>query len=891
MPVFGGVFGVAGGQNLGTARGAVVIDTSQAQNAANTMRRVGQDMSRSFAGVQSTILSLRRELTLLSAAAGAVTGFGLMSARDLRNYRVQFSQLLGDYGKADRLMVSLTDQANKFGIEVTEVWQLGRALIPVLKDGADQLDTWVKRAALLASTNPLKGTVDAVRAIQEYLAGQTRSLQFLFNVDPNLIQEAQRQYQDVGQQLDYILTRLGATEAGALAMADAWVAVRNELKLTLATAFTPLLQELQPILRNLADFLARLRETNPELLTFGAGLASVAAVGAPLLLFLSSVIKSLQTIKALSIAPALGKLGLAGLAIGGGVALGGVAARGIGQATGNEQLSKFQVADAWETLKQALLVAADTVLKVFTSMNLAAGLWVKGAVDAVAALRETIGRFVQFIGSILPARAGGNLLEEAGQKLIDGAEALRTSSQEGLKAFTDELVRKYDENLQAIGHRLFPELISGASQPVSGGGFGGPGTSAPGAAAAGGPTEDMVTAFREYLMEVRDVERDAAKERVAIVEEYDAQIVQTEAEYGQRRTDAVEAFAQQQAEAAADFAYTWQRTMRDFIASERQIEEDYYRQRAERAAAFGVEVQRAEEDHQREMRRMREDSEARQYDLIARRDALGLVRERRSYEVNRQRAEEDYQVQASRRSEDFARQMAEMDMQFAAARDRRLADFEQRRADAEEDFQRRRERELSHQQQTLAELDTALTDQKDLLLQRKDEELTAVDTNTKEHLGSLEEEMARRIHGIDATMLTSYWAVQYAELNTINVTKRLIEWIDRLNGTHWPSVPGMATGGYATSGIYRLGEVGREFVLNADTTRAAETMARGSLDQQAIRGMLAGGGGRSSGQIVYQDRREFRFYGSLTNEERARIRDENRADMARQFNMILAGAG
>ena len=73
-------------------------------------------------------------------------------------------------------------------------------------------------------------------------------MQRLFNVDPNLIAEAQAQFQGVGEQLDYILGRMGATEEGAKEMADAWVGVKNELRLALTDGFTPLLETIQPLL-------------------------------------------------------------------------------------------------------------------------------------------------------------------------------------------------------------------------------------------------------------------------------------------------------------------------------------------------------------------------------------------------------------------------------------------------------------------------------------------------------------------------------------------------------------------------------------------------------------------------------------------------------------------
>ena len=203
--------GGAGGHRLGRAHGIIEISTAAAERAVVKIRRVGQQMSDAFKpvgqtiqGVQRDIASMKQELTGISVGAGLLTGFGLKAARDVRNYRIRFRELTGDFESADELMEDLKEQANLFGIELTEVYQMGATLLPVLEGGTAELDEWVKRAALLQTLNPMKNTRDAIRAIQEYLAGQERSLQYLFNIPPEAIQEAKAQFTDAGDQLDYL---------------------------------------------------------------------------------------------------------------------------------------------------------------------------------------------------------------------------------------------------------------------------------------------------------------------------------------------------------------------------------------------------------------------------------------------------------------------------------------------------------------------------------------------------------------------------------------------------------------------------------------------------------------------------------------------------------------
>lgn len=87
---------------------------------------------------------------------------------------------------------------------------------------------------------------------------------------------------------------------------------------------------------------------------------------------------------------------------------------------------------------------------------------------------------------------------------------------------------------------------------------------------------------------------------------------------------------------------------------------------------------------------------------------------------------------------------------------------------------------------------------------------------------------------------------------------------------------GRATGGYVDNGVYRMGEKGREFVLNASTTRAAENVMGGQLTQQ--RAMSAFGGGR---RIEYHDNR--RIDSSLSQNDRRVIRSDVMDALARSI--------
>src|SRR5690606_11637051 len=99
------------------------------------------------------------------------------------------------------------------------------------------------------------------------------------------------------------------------------------------TAFRPLLMDFViPAAKQFTEFLRGLRETNPEILKFGAGLTIVVAAASPLLAALGMVAGGLSNIIALSAraAPLLAKVMATGAGRGALAVAGGALAAGAG---------------------------------------------------------------------------------------------------------------------------------------------------------------------------------------------------------------------------------------------------------------------------------------------------------------------------------------------------------------------------------------------------------------------------------------------------------------------------------------------------------------------------------------------------------------------------------
>lgn len=851
------------GASLGTARGSLQIDTSHLERLRMTVRGVAGDVRAQFntigQSVQSTmetVRKLRTELTALSLGAGAGTVFGLNAARDLRNYRVAFSQLVTDQQRANELMGQLTRRANEFGIEVTEVWQLGRALLPVLKGNTAELDEWVKRAALLASTNPLKGTADAARAIQEYLAGEIRSIQHLFNIDPNLIREAQAQFSDLGEQMDYILTRMGATEEGARAMADAWVSVRNELKLAAATGFTPLLQALQPALTEFRQWLQALRESNPELLALGSGLVALAAVGLPTVLMLERMVAALKVLQGAGALGALGKAGLLGGAAVGGAWLGVEGMRFVGRATGNESLAETSLSSVWETLRQAvfIFIAGLNGTRLMIVQTLADG--ATAYTNAIATMTSAMGRFVAWLGSILPGWAGGDLLSQAGANLQRGAELQRgmgERAQDWARADLLRTAQELDNLIDALGLRR-----------VGGGAVGA-------AAGLAGTGETLPTdAIQEWADRVQQIEAQAAQQRLDATRQYERQRAEVIAGYELQLSREAADFARERAQQEAQLQRDIARVRADAAQREAQWWADLQERIADLQSDSARRIEQAQEDHQRRLEELNRDHRTRLLEAAARLDAQAIASEQRQYAEQRSSMEEELERRTTQERENLAERIA----QEQEAHAKRLAQARQadaqRIADMTEALRQRQAIEDEDRAIRLARMEEDHQRQLAQMEQAQNERLQQIDRQEAEERKRLDWQFVQQL-AAEGKHTASYLQLQAArQAESLKLFDQFWQGVEEMIQARMPegvTVPtsstrrtapqhplgavggpreGYAAGGAVTgTGLAMLhGTPSRpEYVLDAGTTDVLRRMLGGGMfSQPQLVAAVAGGG-------------------------------------------------
>lgn len=322
-----------------------------------------------------------------------------------------------------------------------------------------------------------------------------------------------------------------------------------------------------------------------------------------------------------------------------------------------------------------------------------------------------------------------------------------------------------------------------------------------------------------------------AKNLVALEEQYIRDREWTIQEYHKRRNRMEEDYQRSQRDILESFQRQRERMMRDFLRTQTEAETEYNKRRAELAERYGEEARRAEEEHQKRMARMREDYQIRQEEAVAARDAITFLRNAREYEINRRRAEEDAAEQRAERQRDYQRQLEDMQEAFAEQREARLAYFQQQQQDMQDDFNYRQARAAEYHalemqrfdaehRERLLEMEKQFNEEKEAERRAFRERLLEMEGFNKEFLA------LERQRNAEAKRLLE---------DTIMEMRR-----ERAQATYRP-VHGRQHGGYATYGVYTLGERGREYVLNAQATRAAERLLGGPLSQDSVLAMLAAG--------------------------------------------------
>jgi len=608
------------------------------------------------------------------------------------------------------------------------------------------------------------------------------------------LQMSGRQLQGMGASFFGMASNFADNADEGNAAAQRWQAAMERIEAAQMSIGETLATTLQPMLEQIADLAekaAAFADKHPEVVKAAAGLAAGTFMAGTAMMAIGMPMNIVATGMQLG--------GLMGIGGGAGGAAAGTAGAGIGAA--------------------AVPVIAGLVVSVLAYM---------GASWIFDKLKQ-------------PGQEG--MLEEAGKSslMLSGMFSV------GLAKLTDTL---------GLTDGAAERAARGAQKMVTA--FDAIGEGAPKAGAALQKAFDKekwasaVNAFIDYRKAEADAEQQYSERRSQIVRDYAEQRSEIEARYEQQRTQIMQNYARTRARAEQDFQRQQDQAAEDFARSESQAYADYQQQRSEAVSSYNQQIEDLEKSHRERLRKMAEDHEGRVEELVAARDALGLVAEQRRY--RREKAEENrsYQQQRQQARQDLRNQLAEMDAEYQAERASRAAEFARKQQEAQEEFDLQQQRRKEDYQRQLSELETSHRQQQQEAQRHYQDQLTQLSK-------TYQEEKRRRLQafnqqlidlGVHTGKVKQEWDRFYADMET-----KLREFINRANSMGNDAGASRAFGGYAGFGMYRLGDApgggpgGREFVLNATTTRQAERFVGGGLTQGRLLGALAGGGSVSIGAI------------------------------------------
>lgn len=368
----------------------------------------------------------------------------------------------------------------------------------------------------------------------------------------------------------------------------------------------------------------------------------------------------------------------------------------------------------------------------------------------------------------------------------------------------------------------------------------------------------------QQLADVEARVTDSAQRLAQVQQSIAEEVADIKAEAARRAADEASRQAQREQQAAIQAARQIEDAMRRAEQRRVAIAQQYSDAIAQAQVQYHKTVQSAQASHAQQMesierayrRRLAEieaDYEQSEEEAIQNRDALALERARKQRERDIAEAEQSHSEQVSRAQESYRQQLSEA----RAAYQQQIAAARQARARQEEELRQSLER--MRQEQAIAA--------------RRRQEDAAREEAYKQ--AQLQQWIAREIEAVRNKHAQELREAQVYHQRMLAEQARYIAAMSRL-AVRYPSVrpqagvvPGMASGGYATSGVYQLGEEGREFVLDASTTRLMESMA-GRLSQDKVRALAVQRGGPSKVSV----QQNFTFAPGISASDREWIRQE-----------------
>lgn len=769
MPDIGGA---AGAMSLGVARGFIEISTASLKNMAGAVRGVGVDVTRSFGSIDAAVKrteanlgrisrgvgAIRGELGAISLGAGVLNTIGLGAAASFQEADIKLSGMTGGIANAQKLTAELRKQAAAAGIPFADMLNMATRLLPTLGGNTKELEKWydvVKRTAVLNAQEGISGAAFSINEAMSSGGTDLVSLVERFNISRVKLKEALAANNgDFRAALDQVLNDMGITTAVAEQMGQSFNAsfrvAKDAAIQFIAEGFIPLLELYTPLLQQGAQWLAQMRETNPAVAQLGAGLATAAAVGAPMLLLLNQLVEAGQRLKALGVLGALGRGGVyvaAGLA---GANIGLSAGRAIGRATGDETAANATWGSLAETVKK-LFFNIGWTLNQFAQMLTDAAAYVQnGFYQAVAGILTAVANFTRALAGMLPGNLGGGAMTTAAAGMDAGAALSRALGQQAL-AGAAQFRQQSNAQMLAAARGIMAQGAGGAASDEA----------AQERERQAQVNAERDKAIREWAKRAGELERDAAEARLDATRQYEQQRAQTIADYERGILRDAEDFARQRARQAAQFERDIAAVRADAVSRETKAAAELAKSIGEIREDGNERLAELEKNYNRDREQAERDHRDRLLSAAARLDAVAVFEEQRRYKAQQSDAETAYDERQSKERQAMAERIADEQQGHAerlqAAREadaERIAEMRQSFAEAQaledEDRQIRLQRAAEDHARQLAQMATA-----------QSERLASIDQQTAKERQALNDAFTEQLN--DLGTYTQAWRDLQAE--------------------------------------------------------------------------------------------------------------------------------
>lgn len=526
------------------------------------------------------------------------------------------------------------------------------------------------------------------------------------------------------------------------------------------------------------------------------------------------------------------------------------------------------------------LVAATLMSKAAKDQLIAAGMMDAGGKLQMGAIVGTVAAFtgavMVFVGSLL---AGALVAKTAFDKLMGTSETwgdIANTFRQAILSMVGAALDAY-KVLHIISNKqasdIWAALMPNAdlNKGVFGGGGGG-------TTGGGKPAwyDQGLTEYENYQKSLVTNQKTYDDAMAANDKDANQQILDLDASFQKSRTISDRDFNQSEQQGLDDFNESQTKSVENFQRSEAQSRDAYYKSRLDASQSYSQAAYQAEQAHQIEMLRLSEDHNDKMVDLTASRDGLGMIREMRSYEKSRSRAEQDYNLASTKRNQDYAKQISDMETNFKEQDALRWDDFYRTYQEAQDNYNKQDARRKAAYAQQKADEDQNLIDQKNQIIKNHNDKMDLLWTNLQDENDLVTKSFNERLAVMDGYLGQSGKALAAQEAIYKTSYSLLVGQLGQY-GTTTP-LKLRDTGGYAMPGSFENRSGQPEWVMSPNTTKYAESIVGGHLTQQnLIAAMIQGRSSAVANSSVYNDKRTMNLSG-MTAQDRLIIRDEiNRA--------------